>query len=324
MSGSAPPIRPAAWAALSAVLLVADGTARIRGSALAQDSAAFTVGVLRRDAIVVPFAVYDGKHWESPWPKPREVVDVPIQVRGVPSRWWGKVGPVESWQAWIGGTPRTIKVTQPDWYKAHCLKQLGLRTDYRPAEPPPPPDTQPYPKDALVVAPAHPIEPITTLPASVPPPAVDAAFAEAEEKTVSEYVHEGWTPPADKKIRAGVALKAEAIYAFGDPAVRRVYYFEASKQYERGRAPQCPAVAFGGGFFVSEKNGPLRKLTFNVDFFDCDRYGILYMLPFGAVQLNNHLYWLAQRSGWDDEWYQVIEIGDKTVEFPVRAWGGGC
>src|SRR5207253_3038803 len=49
----------------------------------------FTVGVLRRDGIVVPFAAYDGKQWRNRWLTPGADVDVPIDLRNVPSRWWG-------------------------------------------------------------------------------------------------------------------------------------------------------------------------------------------------------------------------------------------
>ena len=43
-----------------------------------------TLAVLRRDAIVVPFATYDGKHWQSHWPSPKQDVDVPISLSSVP------------------------------------------------------------------------------------------------------------------------------------------------------------------------------------------------------------------------------------------------
>src|SRR5262245_37089433 len=113
-------------------------------------SRAFAVGVLRRDGIVVPFADFDGKRWHASWPEPKGRVDVPIHVRDVPSGWWGKAGPLDTWEVWVGADPpRMVHVRQPEWLDAHCFRQIGLRTDYRSAQPAPGPDVQPYPKDGL-------------------------------------------------------------------------------------------------------------------------------------------------------------------------------
>src|SRR5712692_1728241 len=123
----------------------------------------FTLGVLRRDGIVIPFATYDGKHWRTDWPLPRDKVDVTIDLRSVPSRWWGPMGPRAAWQIWTGSEPQMVHVRQPDWFEAQCLKQIGLRVGYRSSEPPPPPNEQPYPKDGLAISPPHALERIEIL-----------------------------------------------------------------------------------------------------------------------------------------------------------------
>src|SRR6266581_1907555 len=86
--------------------------------------ATFTLGVLRRDAMVVPFATYDGKRWENHWPQPSQGVDVPVNLRSVPGRWWGKSGPLDTWQVWTDGAARLVHVRQPDWLQTHCKKQV--------------------------------------------------------------------------------------------------------------------------------------------------------------------------------------------------------
>jgi hypothetical protein len=104
-------------------------------SAAESPQAAFTLGVLRRDALVVPFATYDGKRWENHWPEPSQGVDVPINLGSVPRRWWGQGGPLDAWQIWTeAALPRLVHVRQPDWLQTHCQKQVGLRTDYQPSE----------------------------------------------------------------------------------------------------------------------------------------------------------------------------------------------
>ena len=122
--------------------------------ALAASGDAVTVGVLRRDGVIIPFATFDGKRWSARWPPPATEQTVPITLESVPKRWWGEPGLRDTWQAWLT-TPREtppIKVLRPDVIDVHCTRQIGLRTDYRPAELPPP-DAQPYPKDGLVVSP---------------------------------------------------------------------------------------------------------------------------------------------------------------------------
>src|ERR1700745_2227671 len=89
----------------------------------------FGIGVLRRDGIVIPFADFDGKRWLENWPRAGQAVDVPVNVRSVPARWWGKAGPHDKWQVWTRSEgPATVRVRQPDWVPVHCMRQIGLRT----------------------------------------------------------------------------------------------------------------------------------------------------------------------------------------------------
>ena len=100
--------------------------------------ASFTVGVLRRDALIVPFATYDGKRWKNYWPAPAVDADVPLNLRNVSSRWWGPVGPRDTWQIWTSeASPQMVNVRQPDWAPSYCQKVVGLRTDYQPRFRPP-------------------------------------------------------------------------------------------------------------------------------------------------------------------------------------------
>src|SRR5580704_13849468 len=109
------PMRPLLIGALLALVVSA---VRLPSTsvALAQAGDSFTIGVLRRDATVVPFATYDGKRWENHWPQPAQDVDVPINLRSVPGRWWGQGGPLDAWQVWASAAPpQIVHVRQPDW-----------------------------------------------------------------------------------------------------------------------------------------------------------------------------------------------------------------
>jgi hypothetical protein len=284
---------------------------------------AFGVGVLRRDGIVIPFASFDGKRWRNTWPAPQLDLTVPINLSSIPSRWWGPTGPLDSWQAWIADTARSVRVVQPDWVGVHCARHIALRTDYRPAVVAPPQSTQPYPKDGLAVSPPQPVEPIENLP--VAGPAVRDvtqklwdAFNRSERQTEGRWGH-----PVPRKSREGVEPVIEAIYAFGDSP--RVYYVEAIRGYRQlGRpASECTAVSVGTGWFVRDA-GEVRPLLMSVDILNCDRRGASYMLPLGAMRVGGRLFWLAQFSGWDHERYVVIEITAKNAEAIVSTWGGGC
>jgi hypothetical protein len=284
--------------------------------------AAFGVGVLRRDGIILPFAAFDGKKWIDNWPLPNAEVQVPISVRDVPSSWWGPTPPLEQWHAWIGGAPRELRVTQPDWLEAPCTRQVGLRTNYTPALPAPPGNELPYPKDGLAVSPPQPVEPIAVVPlesAEVRPliPMVLEIFNKEEREIENRYGH-----PITKRAREGRQPDIEAVYAFGEHP--RVFYVEAIRSYRRlGQVTPCTAIAFGTIWFAVE-GAQTRELASAVDLLGCDRVGASYMLPLGVIRANEKTYWLAQFASFDHERYAVIEIKPKTVNAVVSVWSGSC
>jgi hypothetical protein len=291
---------------------------------------ALGVGVLRRDGVVIPFATFDGKNWGSSWPSPSLDVTVPINVRGVPGRWWGPTGPLETWQAWLdkpGASAleaRPLRVLQPDWVDVACRRQIGLRTDYRAGRPLPQPREQPYPKDGLAVSPDQPVDRIEIAPMESPDvraliPALHGAFNDSERALDEKNSH-----PISRASREGVAPTIEAVYAFGDNP--RVYYVEATRTYRKLPLPpgECTATGFGTGWFVRDGAG-VHMLAMTVDLVNCaDRYGASYMLPLGVLRINNSWYWIAQFSGWDHERLVVLEITFKSVEVKVSVWEGSC
>jgi hypothetical protein len=288
----------------------------------AERPAPFAVGVLRSDGVLIPFATFDGRSWSARWPKPSEELTVPVTVSAVPSGWWGPTGPLDTWQAWIGGIrPQPLKVVQPDWVEAYCVRQIGLRTDYRPEQPPPPPDVQPYPKDGLAIAPPHPIESVRKLPADSEEAKAIAselldAFNRAERVTANRFDH-----PVDPAVRERVAPTIEAIYAHGgDPSA---FYVEATRGYQVQPTRECLITAFGTGWFVRE-NGSFRSLEMAVDALDCERNGASYMLPLGVVRVGTRVFWLVQFSGFDRERYVVVEPRATRVDAVASVWGGGC
>jgi hypothetical protein len=306
--------------------IVAGAVVLALGAALGAADAlggAFGVGVLRRDGVIVPFAEFDGKRWGNAWPSPALDLTVPIDLRGVPAKWWGPTRALESWQAWTAGEPQTLRIVQPDWVNVHCVRQIGLRSDYLPPIAAPPRTEQPYPKDGLAVSPPQPVERIAVVPAASAEagaliPALLQAFNHAERQVEDRYGH-----PMSRRAREGRVPDLEAVYAVGEHP--RIYYVEATRRYrELGRRwDDCTAVAFGTGWFVRDGD-QVRSLNTAVDLLPCNRAGASYMLPLGAMRVAGKLFWLAQFSGWDHERFVVVEIKPKTVEAVLSVWGGSC
>ena len=297
-----------------------------------QAPASFTVGVLRRDALIVPFATYDGKRWQNGWPVPANNTEVPFSLRDVPGRWWGTPGPRDTWQVWTPGSPpQTVKVRQPDWAPSYCQKQIGLRTDYKPRLLPPPPMTSPYPKDGLAVSPPHPVEPIEVLAAdsrefSDVVEAIHTRFVEQEHEALQSLIRAHGNnprqvplPPNDDELRTMPPMIIESLYASG--SARRTYFVEGAREYRKNGA--CTVVALVRGL-VARESGKFSTEGIRVGLSACDRANATYMLPLGVMSLPTGTYWIAQTSGWSGEYYTVVDIASHSLTVDTKTPGGGC
>ncbi|HZR25166.1 MAG TPA: hypothetical protein VFA59_16340 [Vicinamibacterales bacterium] len=279
------------------------------------------MGVLRRDGVIIPFATYDGKHWSDRWPAPTIEQSIPINLLSIPKSWWGPAGPRELWEGWVDHVPKPLRVTQPTEVDVHCTRQIGLVTDYKPAEPAPPWSEQPYPKDGLAVSPPQPVQPIRVLRSGAMEllgmvQTLTMAFNKAERETASRFS----VPVSDAKARETTNPEIEVAYEFGEAP--RTYYVESTRTYRTFGGADC-AISFGTGWF-SNNNGTVRPIAMTVDILPCDRYGGTYMFPLGAMTLGGKTYWLAQFSGWHHERFVVIELKPKDIEVVINTWGGGC
>jgi len=297
-------------------------------------SSALTLGVLRRDALIVPMAAYDGREWKNFWPTAGEGGDVPVNLRSVPANWWGPAGPRETWQVWTPApSPQLVTVRQPDWAPTFCQKQIGLRTDYQPRVWPPKPDTSPFPKDGLAVSPPHAIEPIDVVsPGSNEADdvleAIHTPFADREQVALTNlrpahiYNPERFPETPDEGVlRATPSMAIEALYAYG--ATHRTYFVEAVREYRQKGA--CMATGFSTGW-VHRDSGKftVQPGPFVLDF--CDRRNISYMLPLGVLPLPTGTFWIAQISSWYGEAYTVQDISadqKKTDPRPALITRGG-
>ncbi|MBW8713863.1 MAG: hypothetical protein JF632_07240, partial [Acidobacteria bacterium] len=141
----------------------------------------FAIGVLRRDGVVSPFAAFDGKHWTAPWPVDVHMLDLPIDVQGIPSKWWGKVGAVSEMTAWVDGVNRgPVHLLRPALLPLMCERRIAVISDYHGEQTEGPSLLPPYPKDGLAVTGTQRVQPIEILSAKSPEWAPTAVYLAPE------------------------------------------------------------------------------------------------------------------------------------------------
>jgi hypothetical protein len=304
----------------------------------------FTLAVLRRDGVIIPFASYDGNRWTNRWPA-QQATDVPIGLGDVPKDWWPGGQVRTEWTAWLTtGATRPIKVEAPVLVSVHCTRRVGLRTDFVALEPTPPPDFQPYPKSGLAVAgPASVVvERVELVPTTSPEAkgfadSVKSGVDSIETKSVKAWAR-SWRHPVDETGRQKVPLTLEVLAKTpGLAPGSSVYYFEGVKKYpgfvqtpwssslprEFSSLPQtCEYLTFAGGWLLPNAMRA-AKANIGAELSNCNREGLVYTLPLGVIRANGHLFWIVQESSWDFERYNVIEVREKDVRAALSVGGGG-
>ena len=280
--------------------------------------AAFTIGALRRDGIITPFAVFDGKRWSSPWPT--ELGGDARHVKtGIPPQWWGKTGPLTQMTAWIDGINRgVVHIARPVLLRVMCEWRMGLASDYQSSESPPAPDVQPYPKDGLAVSGTQPVEPIEILSANSAEWGSTATFIKEEFDRAEEEasrVYTAWKNPVSRGVRRSTPVELEAMYrAPMDEPGWVAYFVEGVKRYPPGPEDKgCGLVTSAAGWMFIGPNGKRTvKLHGNVTY--CDRRGVTYMLPLGLIKAHDKSYWAFQLSGYGREGYMVVRPAPKRAD----------
>ena len=289
----------------------------------------FLVGVLRRDGIVTPFASFDGKNWNAPWPADLHFVEIPFGLESVPGKWWGKGGPIEQMTAWVDGVSRgPVRLSRPIVIRPMCQPRLGLASDYQSAEPAPPPVAQPFPKDGLTVSGKQRVDPIEVIARGSPERVKIAAllsepFNAAEDEAVEAFTQ--WKHPVRRDDRRKLAVDIEALYrAPMDEAGWTAYYVEAARQYAPGAADQdCGLVTSASGWVIIGPDGKSNS-RFGARVTYCDRRGVTYMLPLGLLKVRGRTNWVYQLSGYGREVYGIVHPRPKAVTQEAFYSSGEC
>jgi hypothetical protein len=302
----------------------------LHAPAFQESTGKFVLGVLRRDGIVTPFAMFDGDDWRVRWPADVRNRELPISLHGVPDNWWGLEPAPANMTVWRDGQRTgTVTLTAVTITPLMCQPRIVLKTDYKPATPTPPPFEKPYPKDGIVVAGDARVEPIES---------VEKGSADwnrvvilirdefNRQETVASRQFTDWSHPVKENQRKLLPIAIEALYrAPTKDAAWTAYFVEAVRQYPSRQEDRdaCGLATYGSGWvLVSAKNEARVRLSAKVTY--CDRKGVSYMLPFGVIRADGKVFWVFQFSGFEEEWYEVAEPTPRGVNSHVAFSAGGC
>jgi hypothetical protein len=318
-------------------------SARAFAATLGTDALAdrFTVGVVRRDGILVPFASHDpgspavaarweADHWFRRWPTPAAERDVPIAFGDIPMDWWGLEGPAPKWTMWLeNGSSRPLQVAGALGFGAHCQLQVGLRTDYRSPLPMPPLEQHHYPKDGLATTGHVRLEAVEVAQAGT-------AFWTGVEQLLVPYVTRqeyalaarqglAWTIREQQRLGTPVKLEVLCLAAGAVPGAVTAY-FEATKRYpptDPSVLKECGPVTFISGWLHrNEANVGIFDVRTTVQATDCTQWNVAFRKPLGLVRLNGTPVWFLQSSRWGRESYDIVRV-DKTGIVPLLSVPGG-
>lgn len=288
------------------------------------------LAVLRRDGLLLPFASFRNGEWKAPWPASLRNVEIPATMEAVPEAWWGGERP-SAMQAWLrDGTSRSVAFKAPAVIPVGCQPRLTIRTDYKSTEPLAPPGTEPHPKDGLAIAGASqsgPIEIVTDADATVKlAVTLLPEFDKAEENAVvATRRGSGWRHPAGPARRRSTPVRIESWYRA--PLLEdgwTLSYVEAVRAYPpRPEDEECGLETLFSGWIRQHASGTAAIVDMSAKITYCDRVGAVFMLPFGTILTGDRLHWVFQLSGWEEEWYEVVQVSAKRIRFVAEYYGGG-
>jgi hypothetical protein len=306
--------------------------ARVEGRADAQAPERVSLGVMRRDGVIVPFATFDGDEWSMPWPGSVQNMELPITLDAVPSKWWGSAMPT-AWTLWPATGQPAVKVAPiaPLAILIGREKRVGLRTDFVSDQPAASFFELPFPKEGLVVAGNTEIRPITRVSRMTPAwktltASIQEDIEEAERKEIARLKsNTKWVHPLVAAERSRVVAELEAWYTTGlEQPGFAISYLEAVKKYPPGVDDLgCGLETFVSGWIHinTRQEKPKTELTARVTY--CDRKGVSYMLPLGLLKVRNRTHWVFQASSWEREWYAVAEATPGRIRFVAEYYAGG-
>ena len=314
---------------LLATLTGVAGSARSGPNALdaaSQDQRPFALGILRRDGLVIPFAVFD-ERWKTPWPAgmPSEM---PISLTDVPKRWWGVDEPFERFALWRDGKREgEVTIGAPTVTRPMCQPRVVLRSDYKATSVIPPVSERPHPKDGLLVGGGVPVGRIDAVERGAEWNSALAAMTPEFNRleTIAAGGFAAWRHPFNADDRRLTPITIESLYrAEGETPGWTPYFVEAVRQYPPSMMDRgCgPLTYVHGWILLGPDDRSWVRLSARIAY--CDRFGVRYMLPLGTIKAKNRVYWVFQFAGAESEWYEVARPLPGRIESHVSFSAGAC
>ena len=303
-------------------------------SAAPPPNSKFTVAVLRRDGILIPFAAFNGRMWTAPWPSDPQIL--PISLSDIPKAWWGDIGPSAPWTAWLADAEkRPVKLVKPVHVPIFCGARMAVATDYRGAAPDEPVPT--VAKDGIATAGDVEIEPITQISLHAPDASKMVAMLTEkfnEQETLATENFANWHHPYGPLGRSNFPIALESYYRVTEKSAVefRTSYVEAVRRYPASYAEEgCGLVTYARAW-VTEVPGKKPIINLGARITYCDRAEVSFLQPFGRVRLDaggrggrgTQIFWIYQLSSWRDEYYSVVNITPEGMKPVVVVGGGGC
>jgi hypothetical protein len=207
-------------------------------AAVLADDVRLSLGVLRRDGVLIPFASYDRGKWSVEWPGNPRGLSLPISLGTVPRKWWGPQPPSTTWRAMLPGGSVELTLRAPLEFRVFCSTRFGVTTSYRGGEWEI--DAPTVPKDAIAIAGDAEWLAIDRVDVSSPAAEqVRTAIAEEfekQEKIASESFAR-WKHPIPAAERKKIPIRLETYYRSeqqrGDSAWT-ASYIEAVREFPAG------------------------------------------------------------------------------------------
>jgi len=286
----------------------------------------FTVGILRQDGILIPFAAFDGTTWTNAWPSAMDFRPplAPDGLADIPRSWWGREGPVTEWELIRpNGIRQWIRVTGVAPFQTHCLANVGLTTDFQ-GDVVVPPHTSPVPSAGLTTTRPGLLEAVEEVPIGAAEfQVVSALLPEVFaglEKPAWSTVPKAWRPALLGSLPAPV-LRALYRSSIGDGLERFSFY--ATRTVPTFTSPGSgifePMTVINGWLARSRRSAlAVEHATAIVDSDDFKNSRILK--PLAQVEIGGRHLWFGTSHGYEWETYVVVDR-DKLV---LQANAGGC
>jgi hypothetical protein len=317
--------------AVAAVLVAAAcaiGVGALADTGAGADAIKFSLGVLRRDGVLVPFAAYDNGSWSVRWPADLRNVARPISLDDVPDKWWGPQGKDVPWRAWLDGRVVPLALGRPVEYPVFCTTRLGISTDYR--APIADPRQPTVPKDGAAIAGNANLSPIARVdPSSQEGRDMIAVITDPfnDEEEVASRRFTDWSHPFDARKRREYPITLETYLrsseTHGGDAFS-VSYVEAVRAFPPGPKDNgCGLITYAHAW-VLQQPGKRTKVDLDARVTYCDREGASFVQPFGRLHLKGDTFWVLGFSSWRDEAYVVMRLRPDGGRVMVSVSGGAC